>query len=221
MIRVGSVYRGLRAGRGWLARVVGLGEGAPRAVRSPREVLTWASHACRRREVCAIESPPRRGGKTTVSLVWQTCPSQQSCFSLTVHKLVQVQVLAGLLVESPFPANVRSPWERGVFPDRPFRPSLLGPLGGKRVLERLSGSTDRSRRKRSKGRQREHLLWSIVGEPLALMGSLQVSSSSRSHLSHALAFRPPVWEPCNLILSLAKCPVTAPWLVPGFPRPSL
>lgn len=226
MIRVGSVYSGVQgwegvAGSGWPRGRGTLGRDPTDrqkqvnllslGIRSPHLGPAKLANV----EKCTLLKVHLDvEGKTTVFLVWQTFPSQLSYFSLIVHNLVQIQVLAGLLVDSPFPAHVRSPWERGVFPDLPFRPCLLGHLGGLEesgFWKRLSWvHRVRSRRKRSKGQRERLLLCRIVGERLALIGSLQVSSSSPSHLTHRMAFRPPVREPFNLTLNLAKCPVTPP-----------
>lgn len=93
---------------------------------------------------------------------------------------------------------------------------------GKQALEQaLSGSAEAGARGSAPKDQQGWLLPSIVGEPLSFEGSVQVPWSTRSHLTHGLAFHPPGQEPFTLTVTLTSYPATAHvCLCWGFHSPS-
>lgn len=94
---------------------------------------------------------------------------------------------------------------------------------GKPALEQaFSGSTEAGARGSAPKDQPKWLLSCIIGEPLSLEGSMQVSWSTSSPLTHGLAFHPPGQEPFTLPVNLTSYPATSSCLLLlGFPFPIL
>lgn len=96
-----------------------------------------------------------------------------------------------------------------------------GPQRKQALEQAFSGSTEAGARGRAPKDQQEWLPPCIVGEPLSFEGSVQVSWSTSSHLTHGLAFHPPGQEPFTFTVNLTSYPTTAPvCLCWGFHFPS-